>query len=118
MLFKLSSRWFYFTGKGWVVRRVVLSSNTITSAFSESSIHNLFVSARTARSARLSTLDLGTVRNWACFLDGKKVRPELVRLEIGDDRLSEKLMLAITGMQTYCVYRRVKFQHVHEYLYP
>jgi hypothetical protein len=40
-------------------------------------------------------------------MNGKKVRPEPIRLEIRNDRLSEKLMLARTGIQIYRVYGRL-----------
>jgi hypothetical protein len=71
-----------------------------------------------SNSKKGSSQHLGTVWNWACFLDGKNARPEPVPLEIRNDRPSESLVLAILSMHMYGVYRYVHFQHVHEPLYP
>jgi hypothetical protein len=57
-----------------------------------------------------SSKNLGTVRNWASFLDGTNARPEPIRFEIRNDR--PKLLLAMTGLQMYRVFQRV-YPSVH-----
>jgi hypothetical protein len=64
-----------------------------------------------------STL-LGTIRNWASVLDGKRAQAEPIRFEIRNDRPSETPTFAKKVKQTYGVYRHLHFQHVHECLYP
>jgi hypothetical protein len=51
--------------------------------------------ARSARSCTLASVEV---------LDGKKARPEPTRLEMRNDRLSEMLMLAMTGLQINVVF--------------
>jgi hypothetical protein len=69
---------------------VAVVDGNATSGFLDKSIQTLFTSVRADRRARPSS----PVRNWACLLDGKKTRPEHIRLKKRNDRLSEKFMFA------------------------
>jgi hypothetical protein len=91
-------------------RRVAVDGKA-TSRFPDKSIQKLFTLARVDTSA---FQHLGTVSNRARSLDSTDARPESIRLEIRNDRRSEELLLAITGVEVYCVYRYVHFHHVQE----
>jgi hypothetical protein len=67
------------------------------------------------RATEGSSQHLGTVRNWRRFWMARRREPEPIRLEIRNDRLSVKLMLAKLVIQM-CI-DMFTFHHIHKCQY-